>query len=479
MRGVPALRTRSPVAGLRRRTLGPFGVLAQSVATTAPAGAMAATPLLVAADAGRDAPWSFAVAAVLVGLVSACIAVFARRMAAAGGLYSFTAKGLGPGGAFACAVSVVVGYGLLVAAALVGASWYARALVERLWPEAAGDTTLIGVAVIVVLAGAIAACAVRGVRLTGRVMLVIEGFSITLILVVLIVLAVSAGRSGAAPPVSGAGGLGGVAAGVLPAIAAFIGFDSATALGVEARRPFATVPRAVSATAGGAALLYLVATLVHLAAPSVLPALTVAGTLGGSGPVTFGTWAPLLLDAGIIASFSACTLAALNTLVRVLFSLAREGVAPALLGRTHRRHQTPAVAVAVTVPLLAVAPVVGTIAGVPPQALLGGVLAVASVGFLAAYLLVCLAAPRFLARIGELTPGVVVIAAVAVPALAAVVVVALVVTSGSVLPLVVAALLVAGVAGWFGLRRARPGALAGMGVYDETTTADVHTGSAR
>jgi amino acid transporter len=479
VRGVPVLRARSPVAGLRRRSLGPFGVLAQSVATTAPAGAMAAVPLLVAADAGRDAPWSVAVAAVLVGLVVTCIAVFARRMAAAGGLYSFTAKGLGAGGAFACAVSVVVGYGLLVAAALVGASWYARALVERAWPGAAGDTTLIGVAVIVVLAGAIAACAVRGIRLAGRVMLVIESLSIVLILVVLVVLAVGTGGSGAAPPVPAASGFGGVAAGVLPAVAAFIGFDSATALGVEARRPFATVPRAVATTAGAAALLYLAATVVHLAAPGVLPALTVAGTLGGPGPVTLGTWAPVLLDAGIIASFSACTLAALNTLVRVLFSLAREGVAPALLGRTHRRHHTPAIAVAVTVPVLAAAPVVGTLAGVPPQALLGGLLAVSAVGFLAAYLMVCLAAPRFLGRIGELTRGVVVVAAVAVPALAAVVVVALVTATGPLLPVVVGVLVLAGLVGWVVLRRARPEALARMGVYDETTTADVHTGSAR
>ncbi len=316
-------------------------------------------------------------------------------------------------------------------------------------------------------------------------MLVIEGFSITLILAVLVALALSAaGGSGPlGPPVLGPGGFGGVAAGVLPAVAAFIGFDSATALGVEARRPFATVPRAVSATAGGAALLYLAATMVHLAAPGVLPALTVAGTLGGpgggSGPVALGAWAPLLLDAGIIASFSACTLAALNTLVRVLFSLAREGVAPALLGRTHPRYQTPAVAVAVTVPVLAAAPLVGTLAGVPPQALLGGLLAVAAVGFLAAYLLVCLAAPRFLARIGELTRGVVVVAAVAVPALAAVVVVALVASTGPALPVVVGALVLAGLAGWFTLRRTRPGALAAMGAYDETTAGDVLTGSAR
>ena len=102
------------------------------MATTAPAGAMASTPLLVIAAAGNGALWSFAIAAVLVGLVAACITVFARRMAAAGGLYSFTAQGLGPGGAYACAVAMVVGYGMLVAVTFAGVSWYGGALVARL-----------------------------------------------------------------------------------------------------------------------------------------------------------------------------------------------------------------------------------------------------------------------------------------------------------------------------------------------------------
>ena len=70
MTRIPVLRSRSPVAGLRRRSLRPPGVFAQSVATTAPAGAMASTPLLVIAAAGNGALWSFAIAAVLVGLVA-------------------------------------------------------------------------------------------------------------------------------------------------------------------------------------------------------------------------------------------------------------------------------------------------------------------------------------------------------------------------------------------------------------------------
>ncbi|MFC5063655.1 APC family permease [Actinomycetospora atypica] len=479
MRRVPVLRARSPVAGLRRRTLGPLGVLAQSVATTAPAAAMASTPLLVAADAGSGAPWSFAIAAVLAGLVAVCVAVFARRMAAAGSLYSYTAKGLGPGSAFACAVALVVGYGLLVAAALAGAAWYGRALLERLRPGTDGEVA--GIVVIVVLAAAVGVCAVRGVRLTGRVMLVVEGLSIGLILVVLVALLVSGPATPSPPPPPlPSGGLGGIVVGVLPALAAFIGFDSATSLGVEARRPFASVPRAVGITAGVAAVLYLVATVVQLEVLGVVPG------AGGEPPGTAlaGSrdlaWASAVIDAGIVASFSACTLAALNTLVRVLFSLARDGVAPSLLGRTHRRYLTPAAAIGIAVPLLAVPPLVSTALGVAPETMFSALVSVSAIGFLVAYGLVSLAAPRFLARIGELTRGVVVVAAVAVPALVAVGLVAVASSLGSgPMWAVVVGMVVAGIAGWAALRWRRPAALAGIGVYDETTAADVLTGDRR
>lgn len=466
MTRIPGLRSRSPVAGLDRRTLRPLGVFAQSVATTAPAGAMASTPLLVIAVAGGGALWSFAVAAVVVGLVAACIAVFARRMAAAGGLYSFTAKGLGPAGAYACAVSMVVGYGMLVAAAFSGASWYGSALVARLG-AGTGAVTLVGAGLVVALAATVAVCAIRGIRLVGRVMLVIEALSIGLILVVLVALAVTTAPAMPEPVAVAPGGVGGIAVGVLPALAAFIGFDSAASLGVEARRPFASVPRAITATAAVTAVLYLVATLLLMG--------TAGDATGASAtaPTADGlNWASVLMDVGIVASFSACALAALTTLVRVLFSLAREGVAPAALGRTHRRYLTPAFAVVVAVPVLAVVAAAGGLAGVAPASVFGGLLAVATLGFLAAYLLVCLAAPRFLARIGELTRGPVVTSVLAVVALVATLVV-VVLNAGPGLLITVAGLVVVGVGGWLVLRRRRASALRGMGVYDETTTADV------
>src|SRR5207302_9194782 len=87
-RSRPLLRARSPLAGLRRRTLGSWEVTAQSVAVTAPSAAMATTPMLVAAAAGPGTMYSYLIGCVVVALVGYCVSQVAQRMAAAGSLYS-------------------------------------------------------------------------------------------------------------------------------------------------------------------------------------------------------------------------------------------------------------------------------------------------------------------------------------------------------------------------------------------------------
>lgn len=131
-RGLAGLRRRSPVAGLDRRTLTPVQVFAQSVSAMAPSAAMAASPAIVAASAGDAVMWSFAVATVVALLVGVCIAQFTRRMAAAGSLYSLTAKGLGPLAAFVCGSALLIGYGVLAMAALIGSGIFLTDFLVRL-----------------------------------------------------------------------------------------------------------------------------------------------------------------------------------------------------------------------------------------------------------------------------------------------------------------------------------------------------------
>ncbi|WP_084144885.1 APC family permease [Amycolatopsis jejuensis] len=463
--GPHRLRRHSPVDGLDRRKLGLAEVLGQSVSATAPTAAMAATPAIAAVTAGRAAFWSFVVATVLALLVGTCIGQFTRRMAAAGSLYSITAKGLGPSAGLASGGALLLGYGALTAAAFTGAAAYLAALLPPGWP-----VTLPLVVVVTAVATVLIA---RGVRLSTRVVFVVEAVSIAMMLVIFVALLIRTGQFSqlGVPPFE----LRGVASGVLPALGAFIGFEAAAALGVEARRPFQTVPRAVVWTAYGSGVLYLFACYVQ-----ELGFATTPGGLAGQGePVAALAvaahlpWLSALLKVGIAMSFFACALATGTGLVRVLFSMGREGVLPRTFGSAHPKFRTPYVAIAVAMPTAGVIAVVLLVSGPSSAQVLQVLLTTAVFGYFVAYLLVCVAAPVFLRRIGELTPGPVLAAAIS--SLVLVAVLGFFVTSGvSGRMLLVWAGLVVVAGAWFGwLLLRRRAQVAEVGIYDETSRDDL------
>lgn len=466
----PPVQAESPMAGLDRRKLGSVQVFAQSISGAAPSAAMAAAPAVAAADAGSGVLWSFALATVLALLLGVCVAQFTRRMAAAGSLYSLTAKGLGPAAAFASGWALLIGYGLLAMAALTGAGTYLRDLLHR-----AGLPFGWGVpAVVVLVLGALATvCVLRGVRLSAQIVLVVEAVSIGLMLVVFVLLLTRVGP--ALAPSAPDRGAGGIAAGVLPALGAFVGFEAGTSFGAEARRPFQAVPRAVQWTAALCGVLYLVAAYTQVIGLQTLP----GGLASQPEPMsTLATaqhlpWLSYLLDLGIAASFFACTITTGSALARILLSMGREGTLPRRLGVTHPRFHTPHVAILSTLPLAALVAAVLLATGSPPTELFATLLNVAVFGYLIAYLLVCAAAPVFLHRIGELTRGALVAAGIAVPALFAALVLFTVSNVDGPYPLLFAALAAAGL-GWFGWVRARrPHRLSSIGIYDETSAADL------
>jgi amino acid transporter len=468
------LRRTSPVAGLRRRRLSFAEVLAQSVSALAPSAAMVTTPGIVLVGSGVATLPAFVVATVLVLLVGWCVSLFARRMAAVGGVYSYTAKGLGPSGALLGGWSLVIGYAAVSMSALTGCALYLAALFSL--PSSS-------IAAVVLLIGGLAGwCTVRGIQLSARVGLALEVVSIAVVVVVLTVLVLRAdGRLGtAAPVVDGDVRWSGVAIGVVLGVTAFMGFESAGTLGVEAQRPLLAVPRAVLWTPAVAGVLFLSAAAAQVfllrQAPldvlmSPVPVSSLAADIG---------WISRLLDLGIAASFFACVTGSTNALARVLFSMGREGVLPAALGRTHDRFGTPWFALAFGTPVVVGVPFVALVAGAAPRSVLTGTLTVSAFGYVLAYVLVCLAAPLFLRRIGELTRGPLVGGLVAAALWLLVLVVAGTGSSwanGRGLAVVFLGALLPGVA-WLGwLRWRRPARLSYVGVYDEPTVDSVLPGS--
>ncbi len=467
-----ALRRTSPVDGLRRRRLGPVQVLAQSVSATAPAAAMATAPALGTAGGGTPSVLAYVLATAVVLLVASGVRQFARRMVAPGSLYSFTAKGLGPVPALLGGTALAVGYACLVAASLTGVALYAGALLAGAAGAVPGPAAT--AAAVVVAGAAVAGCAARGVGLSARLVLALEAASIAVVAAVLLVLVLRAGQVGAPGPVAGDLLALGGGDGVLLAVTAFVGFESACSLGTEARRPLLVVPRAVRWTALGAGGLYVAAALAQavvlsaVPGPGGTPLADVAAARGG--PVLAAA-----LEVGVLASFLACAAGSLTALVRLLFSAGREGVLPAALGRAHPRRATPAVAVAAGGGAAVTVPAVLLLAGADAGELLRGLLVAGTCGYATAYVLVCVAAPVFLHRIGELTAWPVVAGGLGAASLVAVLAAVAGWAGGAdrAWPAVTAAAVALGGARAWWLVRRRPAVLAAVGLYDETRREDV------
>ena len=472
------LPARSPVAGLRRRLISCLEVLAQSVSALAPSAAMVVVPSIVLVESGAATLPAFAAATALVLLIGWCLTQFGRRMAAVGGTYSYTAKGLGPVGALVGGWSLLIGYAAVAMSALVGSAVYLAGLLG-LTPSA---LVVAGLGVVLGLLATL--CAVRGIQLSARVALALEVLSIGLVLAVLGVLlfAPRAAPGTAAPVVDAPVQWGAVAVGVVLGVTAFMGFESAATLGVEARRPLVAVPRAVLWTPAVAGVLFIAAAAVQVvllrAAPldvltSPVPVAELADR-EGLGLLR------RLVDLGIAASFFACVTGSTNALGRVLFSMAREGVLPAGLGRTHPRFETPYRALALVLPAVVGVPVVALAVGADPRAVLTGALTVSAFGYVLAYVLACLAMPLFLRRIGELTPVPAVAGLLAAGAGALGLGAAMAGASlwhGQAMTLVFLGALLPGVAWALLLQWRAPGRLRSVGVYDQATVDSVLPGS--
>lgn len=481
---VPGVSDRSPVAGLDRRSLGFLDVLAQSVSAVAPSAAAITIPAIVAAVAGNATVWSLAGALILALLVGSTINQFTRRMSTAGSLYTFVSKGLGGGAAFFTATSMLIGYAFVVMFSLAGSGVFLATLIGHVVSGAATSELL--VAVLIVALGALCFLVLaRGIRLSTRVTLLVELGSVALIMALTIAMLLRQGVTidfavldlGAVSP-------GNFATGVVLALMAFVGFESAATLGVEARRPFASIPRSIIWTVGASGALYLLASYSQLLGFQTLGrSITASASPINDLATAYGLpWMGIGLDASIAASFFACAIASTTALVRLMFSLARDGVIPAAFGRTHTRRHTPIVAVSVAMPVLTVVPVIAIALGHSVWGAMGVLLTCSVSGYITSYVLVSVAAFAFLRRIGELTFWVG-LRALATGALLAVGLVVYLV-SRSAGQEVVGVWVFLGVAAvgillFVAVWRRKPGISDAIGVFDETISGDVLGGDVR
>ena len=397
--------------GLKFRCLSPLEVLAQSVANIAPSACMAAFIPLVYASAGNGTWLAFVVATVGLGLVGLNVNQFARVSASPGSLYAYNSMALGP------MLGVLSGWGLLAAylgtaVALGGAAanfilLLAHSPTGALWPY----VTFLAVIAIPWF------ISYKDIRLSAKLMLALEFGSVGLILLLVVLVFAKTGMKVHAPHLR-MEGLTPKAffLGLVLAIFCYVGFESSTALGEEAKNPLRTIPRAVVGSAVIVGLFYVLSSFAEVGA------FTSAGqTLDGNADALktmadfggVGFMGPILVVMALVSSLG-CVLASLNAGSRLLFAMGRHGLFHSSIGGTHKTNETPHIAASCCAVLVAAAGIVGMKHyGCTPTDLLNFAGTFATYGFLIGYVLISVAAPVYLKKIGKLTPGAIVISVLA------------------------------------------------------------------
>ncbi|MBB3102579.1 APC family permease [Azomonas macrocytogenes] len=397
--------------GLKAQCLSYAEVLAQSVSVIAPSTVPAAILGLIFATSGNGAWLSFLLGMAGLVLVSININRFAQRSASAGSLYSYIVQGLGPTAGALGGWALLFGYVLTGMSTLCGFVIVAQNLLTALGLSI--PVTILASAALV-SAGWLAA---RDVQFSVKAMLAFESASIAAVLILGIAVWQHQGfsldhaqltLSGATP--------GGVLMGIVLVVFGFSGFESSTALGEEAKDPLKTIPRSVTHSVIVSGLIFIFMTYVVVLGFRDLPD-NLAET---DSPLSLLSnklglpWLGTFIDIGVLLSFFSCTLASINATARIVYSMARQGLAPRVLGRAHRVNKTPHVAIAFASGLTLLAVIALILSGVSAYDGQGYFGTLCSFGFLSVYILIAIAAPAYLRKIGSLTKSAVLIAIFAV-----------------------------------------------------------------
>jgi amino acid transporter len=400
-------------SGLRHNILSPLETLSQSISAIAPTTSPALTIPLVFADAGNGAWLAYTLAGLATLLMALCISRFAQTSASPGSLYKYATDSLPPIGGRAAGWALLLAYTATGASVVGGFINYAQVLIPA--------ANHIPASIIAIAATAAATWfAYHDVQTSARLMLWIEAGSVSMIALVILALIVRTGIHIDAPQVQLTGvSPSGVRLGVVLALFSFVGFESATTLGHEARNPLRTIPRAVIQSSLLAGLFFLVCCYTETLgfrqlhqdlgkSDAPFRALSALAHLPVFGP---------LIDMGAFISMFACTLACITAAARVLLKMAHDGLVHAHLGRAHAKNETPHIAVLAVGLVVAVLAAALSARGVSGADIYGQMGSLAVYGFITTYLLVAAALPLYLRRNARLTPAAIALSVAAATAM--------------------------------------------------------------
>lgn len=396
---------------LRPDAVGFPALLAQSIALISPTMTAVLIIPLAFSNAGQGTWLAYLFGTAMLLFVVFNLNQFARRSTSPGLMYAYTGRGLGAVGGVLSGWTLIWSYLFIGVAGMTGFTIFSRQFLDIL-----GIHSSVPAFVFFAISGVLCwTLAVQDIRLSSMLTLILEGLSVLCILALAAIVLFKHGIAIDTAQVHLTGvTFRGMSLAVVACIFSLVGFESATALGGEARNPLRTIPKAVIWSLILTGLFFVLMGYVEVFGTQgqhdTLD--TLATPLNSLADLNNVAYFKLPLSLGAMISFFALSLSCLNAGARIIYPMARHSVFPSGLGKVHTSNATPAAALSAYILLMVAVPAIWS-TQTDVVTVFNGAGTLAAFGFLLAYFMVSVAAPIHLHKLGELEARNVVVAALA------------------------------------------------------------------
>ncbi len=386
--------------GELKRTLSALNLVSLGIGCIIGAGIFVMTGQAAAQYAGPAIMISFVIAGLCCAFAGLCYAELSSMLPVSGSAYSYAYASVGELLAWIMGLLLLLEYGIAASTVAVGWSGYVVSFLKNfniVIPELLTTPTLkiindgkdliftggINLPALVGV-GAMSALLVIGVKESANINNLIVFIKLTVVLLFIVFGAFYIDPNNWHPFIpqeneAGNYGWNGILRGAGIVFFAYVGFEAVSTAAQEAKNPQRDVPIGILGS-------LFVCTVLYMAVAAVLTGIVPYSTLNVPDPIAKAVdainlpWLSFVVKIGAIAGLTSVMMVLMYGQTRVFYTMARDGLMPAIFSRVHPKFQTP------WINTIAVGLVIGIVAAATPIDILGDLV---SLGTLTAFAIIC------------------------------------------------------------------------------------------